>query len=288
MFHRELNFAVANVLYSSGHKDKYSSLAFMNRIGEVVQSTCYGRIPDIFMFQEVPDANKDEFAARFGDMRIFQLGEKPDGGKSKPMSLITLISPTILAEQIQVPEINNALAVVIDWDGKEVLLVNVHVPMNNEERRGFCESLSGIPSLRIKEREHVLIAGDFNSFPDDEDGYGTVQIQNLALASGCKIVSENAIYASNKQPALKSFYPFANDLPRTPLAARNTKGKLDHVLGKGFELKSEFVLNNTSKLPDEIWNQFKSEYKDNALDSVLWQMASDHTPQLFTICMSQK
>lgn len=111
----------------------------------------------------------------------------------------------------------------------DLCLLNVHCCMEETGRMATADHFDQcFPSDRVY---CVIIAGDFNSFPD---GRGPEQIDIIRKVTDTNSISDIALSESSQEIAPRSFKAYPYD--KVPEEALKMTGKLDHIFVKGLKV----------------------------------------------------
>ncbi len=112
--------------------------------------------------------------------------------------------------------------------------MNCHCPMEEKGRMTMASNFDQcLPSDRVF---RLIIAGDFNSFPD---GRGPEQIETIQKVTGTVCISDFALSEFSGEIATRSFKAYPYDV--VPEEALKMQGKLDHIFVKGLRVADNTV-----------------------------------------------
>lgn len=110
-----------------------------------------------------------------------------------------------------------------------ICLLNAHFPMEESGRMAMAENFDRC--LPSDKEYRLIIAGDFNAFPDCK---GPEQIETIRKVTGTVRISDYALSESTGEIATRSFEAYPYD--EVPEEALKLIGKLDHIYLKGFKV----------------------------------------------------
>ena len=226
-----INFMTYNINYSRRAVEEYAQYSWENRRGDVyklIQST----ESDVIFLQEVLSKNQDEVQASLSEHKwYFEPTNSRDGvccnGIGIKRSFLPQEEPREFSFNFNRFEksAEKVMGVLIG----DLCLLNAHCPM---EEKGRMAMASNFNHCLPNDREYrVIIAGDFNSFPDVR---GQEQVETISTVTGAVRVSDLAIAESSKELAIRSFKAYPYDV--VPEGALKLAGKLDHIFVKGLKL----------------------------------------------------
>jgi len=232
-----LRLITYNINYSRRATGAFESYSLENRekdIFKVIKKTQ----PTIILLQEV--FNKTSLMKKFKDYEwVFE------SDVSRPIccNAIGVNRHFLIGKECRIFTFNysfieksaeKALGIIID----KTAIVNVHFPMTTEGRFAMAEHFTEC-FPKDSTFTKIIIAGDFNSFPDLR---GAEQMEIIKKMTGTEIVSDNAKSMKTFGFALKSFYPYPYD--EVPEETLKIPGKLDHILVKGYTCHEIYVLDD--------------------------------------------
>jgi endonuclease/exonuclease/phosphatase family metal-dependent hydrolase len=114
----------------------------------------------------------------------------------------------------------------------DLCLINAHFPREEKGRLAMAANLH--ECLPSDKSYRVIIAGDFNSFPNCK---GPEQIETIRKVTETNRISDLALSEISKEIATHSFKPYPYDF--VPPEALEMPGKLKHIFVKGFRITDE-------------------------------------------------
>lgn len=238
---QHLRFVTWNVCVSSRAVGKYAKYSDMPRCGAVV-NRLVAADADIVCLQEVSGITASVIADRMSTHAWFFASEVRHGIVS--MLGIGVRRSKYCASSCAVDLLSTGMSessTIIDarvWAGPRpsgpplLNIVNVHAPVSDTGRADLASALA--EHTKRSTTRGLVIAGDFNSFPDRD---GAAQMEEICMSTGCANLTLGARNVSNDNVALRSFEPYPFD--HVPPEAREVPGKLDHVLARGWKVAEE-------------------------------------------------
>ncbi|BCS82743.1 hypothetical protein QLL95_gp0254 [Cotonvirus japonicus] len=189
---------------------------------------------DIWCIQEIHQDNVDEFITTMSDFHWFMEKNNPMPGKITNIGIgirKNFDRSDIEAASYNFNQYHNGGENFIYCKIKSIntVIVSVHFPMNLDARKATVYNFDKL--LEKLDYEHLIITGDFNSFPDL---WGYQQIPELNKICGTYSASEFAVNESDGMYARRSFRAYPYDV--VPAKCLKMTGKLDHILVKNLSI----------------------------------------------------
>jgi endonuclease/exonuclease/phosphatase family metal-dependent hydrolase len=223
------NFMTYNVNYSRRASGEYEEYSWENRRNDIYQ-IIKGENPSVLFLQEILTKNQEEVQVSLSDYKWhFESTNSRDGVCCNGIG----IKNTFLPEREQKKFSYNFNAFektaekVLGLTMGDLCLVNVHCCMEENGRMLTAEYFK--ECLPSDKNYRLIIAGDFNSFPD---GHGTEQIETIQKITDTVCISNEAISEATGNIATHSFKAYPYDV----IPQHGLPGKLDHIFVKGLNL----------------------------------------------------
>lgn len=231
-----IEFMTWNVNYSRRAMNEYAKYSWENRrndVYKVIQSAN----PAIIFLQEVLSENQQEVQVNLSQYQWhFESTNSRDGVCCNAIGIAKSFLPGAKQEKFSYNfnQFEKTAEKVLGLTIGELCLINVHCPMEVKGRFAMAESMS--KCFPTDKTCRVIIAGDFNSFPD---GKGPEQLEAMRKVTETIAISDLAISEVSKKVATHSFKPYPYDI--VPKEALTMSGKLDHIFVKGFNIANDTV-----------------------------------------------
>lgn len=230
-----------NVNHSRRAEGPYAAHGWNERKEDVV-ALLRSLSAQVMLIQEIPCEAVEWFETQFPDHVWQHKNEPARGGNFTAMA--TGVPKNSTEKLSFMPDLPDFLSVY--WPEEKCALINVHLPMQAEEREAALAKLYSVRKINSQIHNWV-IGGDFNSFPDQG---GSELLLKFNARMGTYSASEFAHSCSRPtQLAKKTFWPYPYDY--VPEQALAMDGKLDHILVNGY-LASSAVVHDGSR-PKHNW-----------------------------------
>lgn len=225
----EVNFLTYNVNYSRRATDEYEEYSWESRRNDVYKLIRDANSNIVFL-QEILTKNQEEVQSTLSDYKWhFETTNSRDGVCCNGIGIKHEFLPEIEQEKFSYNfnQFEKTAEKILGLKLGDLCLINAHVCMDEKGRMATAENFD--KCLPSDKNYRVIIAGDFNSFPDAK---GQEQIKRISEVTDTVCISDSAISESSGDIATHSFkaYPY-DEIPKHGLP-----GKLDHIFVKGFKL----------------------------------------------------
>ena len=231
-----INFMTYNVNYSRRATGEYSQYSWDNR-REAVYQLIQSSHSNIVFLQEILTQNREEVQKNLCDYQWhFESTNSRDGVCCNGIGIKKDFFPHLKQEKFSYnfnkfeQSAEKVLGIIIG----DLFLLNVHCPMEEKGRMVMAANLDqSLPSDKVY---RVIIAGDFNSFPDCK---GVEQLETIKKVTETVRISDCAISETSEEIATRSFKPYPYD--KVPEKALKMPGKLDHIFVKKIKVADKTV-----------------------------------------------
>lgn len=231
-----VDFMTYNVNYSRRAMNEYAQYSWENRKNDVY-NLIKGYNPTIVFLQEILTKNEGEVQTNLSD---YQWHFEPTNSREGVCCNGIGIKNTFLigVEQKKISynfnEFDQTAEKVLGLIIGDLCLLNAHCPMDEEGRMAMASNFNQcLPSDRAYQ---VIIAGDFNSFPDCK---GQEQVDMIQKVTETVRISDLALSESSGEIATRSFKAYPYDI--VPEEALKMPGKLDHIFVKGLKIAENTI-----------------------------------------------
>lgn len=233
-FSTNIEFMTYNVNYSRRAIDEYVQYSWENRRNDVYK-LIKGVGPTIIFLQEILTKNTEEVQTHLSDYQWhFETTNSRDGVCCNGIGIKLSFQPDVEQQKFSYNfnKIEKTAEKVLGLVIGDLCLINVHFPMEEKGRLAMAANLQ--ECLSSDKSYRIIIAGDFNSFPDCK---GPEQIETIRKVTETTRISDLALSETSKEIATRSFKPYPYDF--VPQEALEMPGKLDHIFVKGFRITDE-------------------------------------------------
>ncbi len=232
-------FLTYNVNHSRRAVDEYAKYGWENRSSDVYKVIIIEN-PTVVFLQEVLSSNMSEVQAKLSQWEWhFESTNSRDGVCCNAIG----VKPSFLTREkrekftFNFNTLEQTAEKVLGLVIGDICLLNVHCPMAEKGRFAMAQNLD--KCFPIDNQYRMIIAGDFNSFPD---GKGPEQLEIVRKVTETDRVSDEALSEETKEIATRSFKPYPYD--KVPEEALKMSGKLDHIFIKGFQAINSTVIDS--------------------------------------------
>lgn len=227
----DINFMTYNVNYSRRATGEYSQYSWENR-SEAVYQLIQGSHSNIVFLQEILTQNREEVEKNLSDYQWhFESTNAREGVCCNGIGIKKDFLPDLEQQKFSYNfnQFEKSAEKVLGLTIGDLCLLNVHCPMEEKGRMAMAANLNH--SLPSDKAYRVIIAGDFNSFPDCN---GAEQVETLQKVTETVRISDFAISESSGEIATRSFKAYPYDI--VPEEALKMPGKLDHIFVRGIKI----------------------------------------------------
>lgn len=231
------SFMTYNVNYSRRAMNEYAEYSWENR-----KSSLYNLIeeisPNILFLQEILTKNKEEVQKNLSD---YQWHFEPINSRGGLCCNGIGVKNTFLRNVKQqkfsynFDKFEKTAEKVLGLIIGDLCLLNVHFPINEQSRMAMASNFHRC--LPLSKTYKIIIAGDFNAFPDCR---GQELLESLQKVTNTVCISDLALSESSREIATRSFKAYPYDV--VPESALALPGKLDHIFVKGFKIADKTTL----------------------------------------------
>lgn len=247
MISGRLEFMTYNVNYSRRAVDRYAKFGWEYR-SSAVYNVITSENPTVVFLQEVLTSNMIEVQSKLSQWEWhFEPTNSRDGVCCNAIGVKPSFLPKEKREKFAFnfntfeETAEKVLGLVIG----DICLLDVHCPMSKKGRFAMAKNINKcLPNDKLY---RVIIAGDFNSFPDCN---GPEQLEIVQKVTETVRVSDEAISEVTKEFATRSFKPYPYD--KVPEEALKMPGKLDHIFVKGFRAMNPIVIDSPTVEDEEF------------------------------------
>lgn len=223
-----------NVNYSRRAVNEYSQYSWENRRNDIYK-LIQKENPTIIFLQEILTKNQQEVQTNLSDHQWhFESINSRDGLCCNGIGIKNAFSTEEERKKFSYnfnkfePTAEKVLGLIIG----DLCLLNVHFPMEEKGRMSMASNLDQcFPLDRVY---RVILAGDFNAFPDCK---GPEQLETIQKVTQTERISDQAISEFSGEIATRSFKAYPYDI--VPDEALKMPGKLDHIFVKGLRIAGD-------------------------------------------------
>lgn len=228
------DFITYNVNYSRRATGEYELYSWENR-RESVYKLIQNSNSTIIFLQEILTQNKEEVQTNLSDYEwFFEPTNSRNGVCCNGIGIKKNFLPDLERQKFSYnfDQFDKTAETVLGLVIGDLCLLNVHYPMEEKGRMTMAANMN--QCLPSDKTYRILIAGDFNSFPD---GRGAEQLEIIQNTTETVRISDLAISESSGEIATRSFKAYPYD--SVPEEALKMHGKLDHIFVKGLVLADQ-------------------------------------------------
>lgn len=235
---RQVDFMTYNVNYSRRAVNEYAQYSWENRRNDIYK-LIQNANPNVIFLQEILTKNQQEVQTNLSNYQWhFESTNSREGVCCNGIGIKNTFSTDKEQKKFSYNfnKFDQTAEKVLGLIIGDLCLLNVHCPMEEKGRMAMALNLDQcIPSDRVYQ---VIIAGDFNAFPDCK---GLEQVEVIQKVTKTVRVSDLALSESSGETATRSFKAYPYDI--VPEEALKMPGKLDHIFVRGLR-----IVDNTTPL----------------------------------------